>query len=334
VKTKCAVLVTLLTASGAAAAQSATERQVMAAQLFDDAERLMAARQAADACPNYAESYRLDPQLGSLLHLAECYAAIGRTASAWANFRDALDLAAARADARTPRIRERIAELERALPRVVLEVSPAAPPDLQINQDGNPVRRIMWGEPTPVDPGDHVLSARALGRKNWVVTIRIPAASSTTRVAIPDLSPQMAALPPTFAAPKENVDAGVTRSGPSTRAATQRIIGWSAVGAGAVAIGVGVAFEVVRGNKIAESNPLCPKNECGSTAEAQRYHSLISDAKAAAAIGAAGLIAGGVLAAGGVVLVLTAPGERGTSTSVRPLVGPGVLGATLTARAF
>jgi hypothetical protein len=42
-------------------------------QLFDEAERLVASGKYADACPKYAESNRLDPQLGVLMYLADCY---------------------------------------------------------------------------------------------------------------------------------------------------------------------------------------------------------------------------------------------------------------------
>ncbi len=53
----------------------------------------MGAGHAREACPKYADSQRLDPQLGTLLHLGECYAKIGKTASAWASFRDADEIA-------------------------------------------------------------------------------------------------------------------------------------------------------------------------------------------------------------------------------------------------
>ena len=39
---------------------------------YDDAEKLMAAHDYAAACPKYAESQQRDPQLGTLLHLADC----------------------------------------------------------------------------------------------------------------------------------------------------------------------------------------------------------------------------------------------------------------------
>jgi len=112
---------------GTALAEGSAQEKAMASQLFDDAERLFAAQNFAQACPKYAESHRLDPQLGSLLHLGECYTRLGRTASAWASFKDALELALARGDAREARIRQRIAELELHLPKLVILVPLTAP---------------------------------------------------------------------------------------------------------------------------------------------------------------------------------------------------------------
>src|SRR5215471_6038057 len=82
----------VLVATPALAEPSAQEK-AMASQLFDDAEKAIAEGNVTDACPKYAESQRLDPQLGTLLHLGECYARADKSASAWASFKDALEIA-------------------------------------------------------------------------------------------------------------------------------------------------------------------------------------------------------------------------------------------------
>src|SRR5580765_5714710 len=93
-----AALVGLLSTIPARA--DAAHDKAMASQLFDDAEKLFGSGKSAEACPKYNESYRLDPQLGTLLHLGECYAKLGKTAAAWVSFKDAVELAVQKSDPR------------------------------------------------------------------------------------------------------------------------------------------------------------------------------------------------------------------------------------------
>src|SRR5258706_3292372 len=86
----------LLVVPRAALAQDAKAAAVSA---YDEAETLIAQGKLAEACPRYAESQRLDPQLGTLLHLADCMERNGQTASAWAGFREASEVAGTLGDA-------------------------------------------------------------------------------------------------------------------------------------------------------------------------------------------------------------------------------------------
>ena len=109
-------------ASAPAFAQDATSRAT-AVQLFDEGDRLMAAGKFAQACPKYAASNKLDPQLGALLHLADCYAKNGQVASAWTSFRDAAEIAQQRDDGRAAFATEQANLLEPRLSRLTLVVS-------------------------------------------------------------------------------------------------------------------------------------------------------------------------------------------------------------------
>ena len=85
-------LATLLVSPFVRAEPSSADK-VMATQLYDDAEKEMGRSNYAVACLKYGESQRLDPQLGTLLHLADCWERAGKTASAWATFKDAIEIA-------------------------------------------------------------------------------------------------------------------------------------------------------------------------------------------------------------------------------------------------
>ena len=79
-----------------ASAQSADGKsQVAAEALFKEGRTLSASGHISEACPKFEASLHLDPALGTLLNLAECYEKLGKTASAWAEYRDAIPLARA-----------------------------------------------------------------------------------------------------------------------------------------------------------------------------------------------------------------------------------------------
>jgi len=93
-------LAALLRVNGAVAQDAAPAARAQAVELFDAAAALAEKGRYADACPKYAESYRLDPQLGAVLHLADCLEHNGELASAYAAFREASELAAKKGDPR------------------------------------------------------------------------------------------------------------------------------------------------------------------------------------------------------------------------------------------
>src|SRR5688500_5523674 len=76
-----------------AAAQASASDKAAAEALFDQGLRLMKQNSFSEACPKLEESNRIDPAVGTLLYLGECYERVGKTASAWATFREAASLA-------------------------------------------------------------------------------------------------------------------------------------------------------------------------------------------------------------------------------------------------
>jgi len=178
----------LFVLSGRAGAQSATEVS-LAETLYRQARELSAAGNYAEACPKFAESYRLDPATGTLLNLASCHEAQGKFASAWLEFSDAL--VQSRRDRRQSRIKfaeERIAALDPKLSRLTLVLAPEVnEPELTLALDGVAIGRAALGVPTPVDPGKHRVEASAPGKKPWSTSVELGAAADTQTVTIPVL---------------------------------------------------------------------------------------------------------------------------------------------------
>src|SRR6185437_15434982 len=81
----------LWTGERPARAQNASDKAAAEA-LFDAAKKLYADKKYAEACTRFDASEKLDRGIGTLLYLADCYEHVGRTASAWATFREAESL--------------------------------------------------------------------------------------------------------------------------------------------------------------------------------------------------------------------------------------------------
>lgn len=170
------ISVSLAFPAATARADPSVEDRALAASLFKEGKALMpddtadpveARRKALAACPKFEESQRLDPSSGTILNLASCYEKIGRLASAWTTYADAVVFA--KRDGRADRIafaKERIAAIEPILSRLVVVVPVEADvPSLEIRCDGRPLRRPSWGHAMPVDPGGHVVEASAPGKR-------------------------------------------------------------------------------------------------------------------------------------------------------------------------
>src|SRR5690606_21383628 len=91
-----AALVVTLSALGGPApawAQRTPAEKAAAETLFDRGIEQLRTEDLSAACTSFEQSQRIDPAVGTLLSLAECYERTGRTASAWATFREAASLA-------------------------------------------------------------------------------------------------------------------------------------------------------------------------------------------------------------------------------------------------
>ena len=62
----------------------AQSNKATAEALFTEGRALATSGKCAEAIPKFQASQKLDPGVGTLLNLAECYEQVGKTASAWA----------------------------------------------------------------------------------------------------------------------------------------------------------------------------------------------------------------------------------------------------------
>ncbi|HET7542512.1 MAG TPA: hypothetical protein VFK05_21730, partial [Polyangiaceae bacterium] len=121
--------------SGVAGAQASNA--ALAESLFREGKRLSSERKFAEACPKFAESYKLDPGLGTLLNLAMCHESEGKPATAWAEFSEASSRAKREGDTdRAQLADEHVRALEPKLAHVTIALAPGASvPGLQLKFD-------------------------------------------------------------------------------------------------------------------------------------------------------------------------------------------------------
>ncbi len=289
--------------------------KALAQSLFDDGKKLMAAEKYAEACPKLAESQHLDPGLGTLLNLAVCHEKEGRTATAWAEFNDAVSQAKKENNApREAFAREHIAALEPKLSRVTITVTPASASvaGLEVKLDGARIGKAAWGSSMPVDPGKHAIDATAPGKKPWSGSITVGADGDKQAATVPALEDAPAAggvATPGGGAPAvtPTTTPATPVGGSASDAAAEdgsgrRTLGLVVGGVGVVALGIGGFFGLRAMSKWDERKENCPGGACNATAVEAG-----SDAKSAANVANLGVGLGLVAIGVGVVLFITAP---------------------------
>jgi len=294
--------------SRSAFAQGASS-EAAAQALFDQARGLMQAGNFAEACAKFAESDRLSPGAGTLLNLGSCYEKNGQTASAWATYADAASAAdkANRKDWAT-RAKARMAALGPDLSKLSIVVPATSQIDgLEVKRDGVVVGASSYGVAIPVDPGPHVIDASAPGHKHWSNVVQIATKKDQIAVTLPPLEVSLDAAP-TTTPPAAIVAPPPTEQAPdkseSSRGNTQRVVGIAVAGVGIVGVAVGAVFGLIASGKKGDAG-----SNCNSDLSACNQAGVddMKSARSSATISTIGFIAGGALAAGGVVLYLTAP---------------------------
>jgi hypothetical protein len=132
---------------------------VAADALFQAGKQLIADKKFADACTKFDASYKLDPTLGTLLNLADCYEKASRFATSWSTWGKAMEQAQRDKDARADYAKERRDALVPKLPRVVINAY-GMMPGIDVFWDGNKVAQGVFGTEMPSDALDHKLVVR------------------------------------------------------------------------------------------------------------------------------------------------------------------------------
>lgn len=321
------VVVALLTSAASPGLAQGVDRTAKAAAevLFQDGVRLMKSGDFSEACPKLARSQEIDPAVGTLLYLAECYEKTDRPASAWATYRSAQS--AALNVGQTPRAdiaKKRADALEPNLPRLRVQVVQPDVEGLEVKLDGAVLVPASWGVAVPMDPREYALSASAPGRKPW--SGKVVVSSGTEVIEVPAL--EQAAPPPTVA-PAKKEDPVVDLNTRSSAGSTQRTLGYVVGGVGVLGLAVGTVFGLRAKSKREDSKAFClPEDDTQCYPEGVALH---DDAKKAALFANVGFVGGGAAVIGGALLILLAPSDKEQVGRVRahPSIDGDTVGLTL-----
>jgi hypothetical protein len=263
----------------------------------------------ASACPQFEESNRLDPAVGTMFNLAACNEQIGKIASAWQIFRevaqrlppgdDRIALALARAHA-----------LEPKLPSITLQIG-AVPAGTVVLRDGVELGTASLGLPLPIDPGAHVILVKSPGRAEKKYDVKLDVAETREIALEPGPALPSEGLPP------EAPLVRASENGDSSR----RTIGLALMGVGAGGIVTSLAFG---GVALAAKNTV--NAECEGKSCSQAGVDAGSRGSTAATISTIAFGAGAISAAVGAILWFGA--DSGSSAARRAAPSPVALGVS------
>ena len=226
-------------AAGPCARADDASTQVLAAQLFRDGRADMALEDWRAAEAKFAASHKLVPAMGTLLNLAVCQARLGKTASAYHAFIEVVR--EAQQSGRTDRLDLATAEMARIKPLLAdakIHVPPAVKdlPGFLLTLDGSPLPAPLYDTRVNLDPGDHVLTAIARGKKGWEYALRI-APRDHGEVTVPFLADKPFD-------PRE-VKVSLVVADRAAKHQALRTTGFVMLGVGAASLATSVAFGIV-----------------------------------------------------------------------------------------
>jgi len=297
-----------------------------AEELFQAARQKIAEKDYAAACPMLEESLLLEPAPGTQFNLARCYELVGRLASAWKAYGAVAEQLARAHDAGREKVaRERMEAILPHLSYLVLEPPPGVQARVTIDGAARSDEEAR-GTPIPLDHGDHDVSVVLPGRRPWETRVRVDAEGTTSRLSVPppEDASNAAAPPPLSAAPPRPAPPAVTAPPPVPRdhvasasggvSSARRVVTVSLLGSGVVAAGIGTYFGI-------RAFQLGGDARAGGASAQQSANDSHTDGD----ISTVAFVAAGALAAGGVLIWLTAP-RAPVAVSVMPSPrAPGLL---------
>lgn len=313
-----AACILLAAACLAAPAPALAQDKAAAEALFQDGKRLLGEGKFDQACPKLAASQRQDPSPGTLLNLGRCHEGQGKTASAWAEYKEAASMARTmgRTEQETAAI-ERAAAIEPKLSKLKIDAPPGDVPGLVVKRGASTIDTSSLGVMLPIDPGEHTIEASAPGYAPWTGKVTVGANADQQSIAIGAMVKGPDTAPGAGAGSTAAMDTTVPDADSSN---TRRTVGFVLAGVGVAALGVGAVFGILASGQAGDAEDdatLCPGKVCTDAGREE-----IDGAETKALISTIGFGVGIAAAAAGVVLIVTSGGSRSPSEAATGSLSP------------
>jgi len=304
-------------------AQGAEADKATARALAIDAHKALDAGDYVRAADLFERAERLYHAPTLLLGLGRAYVHLGKYVEAMESFnkiiREKVGANATEAFVRAQEdARREVVGLDEKIGWVTISVTGPSEPEVKL--DGAAVSVASLGVKRAANPGDHVLEISADGY--------LPAKRS---FSIQPGATEEVALAMEPAPEPVGGDGGTPPVGaPDTGTGALGIAGWVAIGVGGAGLVLGAVTGGLAIGKHGELSDNCPNGICATSQQ-----DTLDSYQTLGTISTVGFIAGGVLAATGVVLVLVAPsggehaGDSAMGPTLRARIGPGSVGAAL-----
>jgi len=241
--------------------ETINQDRALAEALFRDGKALVASERLEEACVKFQESQRLDPALGTLLYLATCYAQTGKTASAWAAFQSAAEMAQRSKDTARERLaREREKALEAKLSRLSISISIPVQ-GMQIKVDDRAIGSGALSTALPFDPGPHVIEATAPGERTWSETIELEPGPVVRKIQIPPMQNAVVQTAPEVSKPAPKPVARL-HTDQSTSGVDWHLVGLVTLGVGAAGVVTGSYFGLHAYSQAKDADHYCSGQNC------------------------------------------------------------------------
>lgn len=283
--------IALVVSSSAAYGQT---NEAKAEELFNKAVELSEAHKYTEACPLLAESQKLDPRASTLYALADCEGEAGKIASAVLRFKEYVTAyeamkgdARKRHDQRANSARGYIKSLEPQAPKLKLTIPAGIPSAFVLTRNGEQIDRIGLDKDLLVDPGEQVIVFQVPGHQDAEQRVSLALKESKVVELVAGVVAETSDQPGAGDGSKRNV---------------RRTAGFVMLGAGVV----GLAFGGAMGGLAVGQKDIVTEHCKGLGCDPMGLDAA-KQGRSFGNLSTVGFVAGGVLAATGLVLVVTAP---------------------------